>query len=171
MNFDDIANIEILQLPFEVENVGVITDPHDVIESQFCGRFGLALRLVKGGNGFYDYTLENVKNPDIIELMKKTEYASDDDGTVLAKGDSPMQVEVTMKDGTVITENVPYAKGTKQVPMSKEELIAKFKGLVSRSMPESKADQIVAAVMNIEKLETIAPLTNLLVAEMNIDMP
>ena len=64
-----IESVTILQLPREVGNVGQIVHPEDVIQAQFCGRFACAMRLVKGGNGYYDYTMDNIADPAITALI------------------------------------------------------------------------------------------------------
>ncbi len=164
INIDDIASITITQLEREVGNVGQIIHPEDVIQSQFCGRFACALRLVKGGNGYYDYTLENINDPLIVSLIDKIDYASDHDKSILSQGDGPACVTIKLNDGTELSETVPYAKGTIQNPLSDDELIGKFKDLTSRALTESKADQLINTVMTLENESSITRLTSLLTA-------
>lgn len=162
---NDIAEIRILQLAREAGNVGQITDPQDVIQAQFCGRFACALRLVKGSNGFYDYNIDNINDPLIKSLVAKASYAADENREILVDGDGPARVTVAMNDGSEIAETVYYAVGTKQNPIDREGLVQKFKGLVSKAMPESKADQIVEAVFGLDELNDLTPLTSILTAE------
>ena len=159
-----IESITILQLPRETGNVGQIIHPEDVIQSQFCGRFACALRLVKGGNGYYDYTMENINDPAIVALIDKIGYESDAERAVLAHGDGPARVTVRLADGTVMEETVPFAKGTTQNPLSDEELVAKFRDLTSRALAPAQADRVIEVVMGLEDEESVTRLTSLLVA-------
>ena len=159
-----IESITILQLPRETGNVGQIIHPEDVIQAQFCGRFACAMRLVKGGNGYYDYTMENIADPAIVALIDKIDYASDAERAVLVDGDGPARVTVRMADGTTTEETVFFAKGTKQNPLTDDELVGKFRDLTSRALAPAQADRIVDLVMNLESEESVTRLASLLVA-------
>lgn len=159
-----IESVTILQLPREVGNVGQIVHPEDVIQAQFCGRFACAMRLVKGGNGYYDYTMDNIADPAITALIDKIGYAADDERAVLADGDGPARVTVRMADGTAYEETVAFAKGTKQNPLTEDELVAKFRDLTSRALTPERADRVIEMVMNLEAEESITRLTSLLTA-------
>lgn len=164
VDVDAIESITILQLPRETGNVGQIVHPEDVIQSQFCGRFACAMRLVKGGNGYYDYTMENIADPVIAALIDKIAYESDDGRAVLDDGDGPARVTVRLADGTVREETVFFAKGTKQNPLSEAELVAKFRDLTSRALTPAQADRVIETVMALEREESITRLTSLLTA-------
>lgn len=159
-----IESVTILQLPREVGNVGQIVHPEDVIQAQFCGRFACAMRLVKGGNGYYDYTMENIADPAITALIDKIGYAADDERAVLDDGDGPARVTVRMADGATYEETVAFAKGTKQNPLTEDELVAKFRDLTSRALTPERADRVIEMVMNLEAEESITRLTSLLTA-------
>ena len=159
-----IESVTILQLPREVGNVGQIVHPEDVIQAQFCGRFACAMRLVKGGNGYYDYTMDNIADPAITALIDKIGYAADDGRAVLDDGDGPARVTVRMADGATYEETVAFAKGTKQNPLTEDELVAKFRDLTSRALTPERADRVIEMVMNLEAEESITRLTSLLTA-------
>lgn len=159
---DAIESITILQLPRETGNVGQIVHPEDVIQSQFCGRFACAMRLVKGGNGYYDYTMENIGDPAISALIDKIDYKSDAERAVLDDGDGPARVTVRLDDGTVMEETVYFAKGTKQNPLTDDELVAKFLDLTSRALTPAQAERVVTMVMALESEESVTRLTDLL---------
>ncbi len=145
-------------------NVGQIVHPEDVIQAQFCGRFACAMRLVKGGNGYYDYTMDNIADPAITALIDKIGYAADDGRAVLDDGDGPARVTVRMADGATYEETVAFAKGTKQNPLTEDELVAKFRDLTSRALTPERADRVIEMVMNLEAEESITRLTSLLTA-------
>ena len=46
--------------------------------------------------------------------------------------------------------------------MSCDDVIAKFKRLASAEVPEEIADSIIDAIMNIEEMDSLAPLVELL---------
>jgi 2-methylcitrate dehydratase PrpD len=160
----EIEDITISQGTREVGNVGNIIEPHDVVSAQFCGRFGVALRLLKGSNGMNDYTMENIRDPEILGLSKKINYAVEEKFDNLPPGSAPSRVSIRLKDGSFFEETVDYAKGTIQNPMTKIELEEKFKELTSRILPEKQVENIIQMVSNLEHVENIRELSSLLVA-------
>jgi 2-methylcitrate dehydratase PrpD len=158
---EDIAEVIIEQTPREAINLGNIIFPEDIISAQFSARFGLALRLIKGGNGFQDYNEKNIKDPQIIELIKKMKYIPDEKFKVDAVG--PAIVTIKLNNGTVYKERIDYAKGTIQNPMTRQELENKFIGLTSNILPAKKIEGIIQNVMELEDLDNINKLASLLV--------
>ena len=161
---EDIASALITQPPREFGDVGAITMPDDVVSSQFCGRFAFALRMVRGSNGYFDYTQANVDDPVIRDLVARTDYARDD-GERLTTTQGPAIVSVTLKDGRVLEEQVDFALGRKENPMSHEDVVAKFRGLVSQTVSPERAQAIIDAVMTIDAADSVSRLTELLVVE------
>ncbi len=159
----DIAAIRILQREREAMAVGHVVLPADVIEAQFCARFACALRLVKGANGFHEYTLESIQDPEIQRLIAATTYVQDDEG-VLAAGDGPARVTITLTDGQVLEEEVAFALGSKQKPMSQSDIEAKFEDLVSRSIRPDQAATIERIVGALDSQESLSALMHAVVA-------
>lgn len=159
---EDIVWAVVTQRPREYEDVGLITMPEDVISAQFCGRFAFALRMVRGGNDCRDYTLANVKDEEIRELCSRVEYKCDDVCKRLTSSEGSAIVRVSLRNGEEIEEQVDSPFGQKQNPMSCDDVIAKFKRLASAEVPEEIADSIIDAIMNIEEMDSLAPLVELL---------
>ena len=76
--------------------------------------------------------------------------------------EGPAIVRVILHDGRVIEEQVDYALGRKQNPMSYDDVVAKFKGLVSEAVSKEVADRIIEEVMQIDEMDSIKPLMSLL---------
>lgn len=164
ININEIEEIVISQGTREVVNVGNIIEPTDIISAQFCGRFGVAMRLVKGGNGVNDYTMENIKDPELLGLTKTIKYAVEKEYDNLPPGSAPSRVAIRLKDGSFFEETVEYAKGTIQNPMTKKELEDKFRELTSRIFPERQVEKIINTVSHLEDLENIHELSSVLIA-------
>jgi len=158
---EDIESMTVYQRAREAQNVGNVVNPTDVVSAQFSGRFGMAMRIVRGGNGFSDYTMANVNDAGIQDLAKKidwVEYPHED----LPVGTGPAKVTMKLKDGTTAEELVVYAKGTVQNPMTNEELITKFKDLSCQVLSGEKMEEIIQLVTSLEDVENIHQLTSLL---------
>lgn len=158
----DIVRAVITQRPRECGDVGSITMPEDVVSAQFCARFAFALRMVKGGNGYHDYTLANVNDEEIRDLCSRVDYECDEACERLTVPEGPAIVRVVLRNGDEAEEQVDYALGRKQNPMSSDDVVAKFKALVSEEVSDEVSCGIIDAVANIEKADSLVPLIELL---------
>jgi 2-methylcitrate dehydratase PrpD len=165
VNPDDIAEVFVRQKHREALAISAIVEPTDIVSAQFSGRFGLALRMIKGGNQFTDYSEANLKNPQILALVKKVKWIIDDELEKMPPESNVAKVTIKMKNGEVYEERVDYSKGTVQNPMTKAEIRDKFRGLASTVLPEARVNKIIKAVETLEDLDDVGKLSSLLVAK------
>jgi len=159
---DDIAEITVVQASREVNTVGNIIEPQDIVSAQFSGRFGVALRLIKGSNGFNDYSPQNLRDPAILALAKKVKYAVNEEFNKLPPGVAPSAVTIRLKDGTTYLKQVDYARGTVNNPMTGQELVGKFRSLAATVLPEKDVERIIQTIMGLDEMKNVNKLTSLL---------
>jgi len=162
---ESIDKILVRQKERDVRVVGSIVEPHDVVSAQFSGRFGIALRLVKGGNGFQDYSEENLSDSRIKDLLHRIDYDTDEGLKNANPSGAPASVQIRAKDGNVYERTVQFAKGTIQNPMTGDELKNKFKELAETVLSRKKVEEIVSTVGKLEKIDDLSTLTTLLVPD------
>lgn len=161
---EEIQEIVVGAPNLTLQMVGAIVEPEDITGMQFSGAFGVALRLVKGGNWFKDYTEENLRDPQIRSMAKRVRFVFDEEMEKITKGHCPAKVTIQLKNGATYQERVEYAKGTVPNPMTSKELRDKFTELASVVMSHRQADHIVQTVKELESLNDIEKLASLLVA-------
>lgn len=71
-------------------------------------------------------------------------------------------VDVTLADGTRLTETVKAVRGTAENPMPREEVIAKSRDLMTPILGAERCDKLIQATMNLEKLKSVRELRPLL---------
>jgi 2-methylcitrate dehydratase PrpD len=71
-------------------------------------------------------------------------------------------VEVTLNDGTRLTERVEAVRGTPENPMSREEVVAKCRDLTTPLLGSATTEKLIERVLNIEKVKNIRELRPLL---------
>jgi 2-methylcitrate dehydratase PrpD len=147
----------------DVRAVGNIIEPQDMISAQFSGRFGLALRLIKGSNDYADYNEKNLKDPDLLAMAKRIKYVVNEEMSKAPVGSAPSSVTVKLKNGNIFAKRVDFAKGTIQNPMTKKEIEDKFRGLASMVLPFSRVDKIKGMIDNLEELGNIQTIMRLIV--------
>lgn len=159
---EEIEKIRVGQNTRDVRAIGNIIVPQDIISAQFSGRFGVALRLIQGGNSFHDYSEENLRNPRILGLAQRTEYYVDENFEKSSSGNAPACVEIYLKDENIYERTVQYAKGTIQNPMTKEELKDKFRELTKAVLTREHTKNIIDIVYELEELDNLHELSALL---------
>jgi 2-methylcitrate dehydratase PrpD len=144
---------------------GSIVEPSDITSAQFSGRFGVALRLIKGGNTFKEYSEENLKDRDVLELARKTTMILDEKMETLPNSNNPARVVIRLKKGALYEKTVPAARGSILNPMTEEEVHQKFSDYSCVAFPESRAKAIIDTISGLDLLDNISQLTQLLVVE------
>jgi len=71
-------------------------------------------------------------------------------------------VEVTLTDGTRLTETVKAVRGTAENPMTREEVVAKARDLMTPVLGAERCGKLIQAALNIESLKAVRELRPLL---------
>ena len=73
-------------------------------------------------------------------------------------------VDVTLTDGTKLTERVGAVRGTAENPMTREEVVAKCRDLVAPVLGAAGAGKLIERVLQLEKNKDVGELRPLLQA-------
>ena len=71
-------------------------------------------------------------------------------------------VEVTTGDGRTVTERVDDVRGTAENPMTRDEVIAKARDLITPVLGPQTFDKLVARVFDLERLRSVRELRPLI---------
>ena len=150
-------SIKVLTIPEETK-----ADPKTVVDAQFSLPFAIACGMVKGHETIADFTNETIRDPEVLALAKKVTWELDPEAEKVYPKYYPCTVEVTMKDGSLVTAHVDYPKGDPENPVSWEEAVEKFRFMSGHHIGTVEQDRIIELVANLEKLEQIDELMALL---------
>lgn len=165
---ESIRRIQVVQNRREADVVGMGPEPTDVTSAQFNAAFGIALRLVRGGNGFTDYVGCRVDDDRLLAVARKVEYRpAPDDAPLL--GDGPCEVTVELHTGEVVTAAVAHATGTAANPLGDDAVIEKFHDLADGYLGRARASDLVDMVTHLESVDDMDTLARLLVVPDQID--
>ena len=70
--------------------------------------------------------------------------------------------EITLNDGTKLSERVTAVRGTAQNPMTRQEVVAKARDLITPVLGAATCSGLIERVLAIEKLKDIRELRPLL---------
>jgi 2-methylcitrate dehydratase PrpD len=115
--------------PTVCEPVDVKVRPRTSYDAKFSLPWSVAALLVDGDVTVATYDLDSVLRPGVGDVSARVEtVVADLAGTGTQAADAPGKVEVTLRDGTVLTGTVDASSGTSANPLSDDQLLAKFLG-------------------------------------------
>lgn len=133
--------------------------PKTWLEAKFSLPFNAAAILVRGRAGLAEFTDAVVQDPEIQAMIDKIDYRAFD---TIKEGytNTTTLIEIDLTDGSTVSGQVDYPKGSPQDPMSYEEVTEKFEECAEfAKWPQEKAAQIVALVRDFEAMDDVRALT------------
>lgn len=146
-----------LCVPPEVKRV-----PRNIIDAQFSVPWTIAVILVKGKVGTADFTEEAIKNEDILRISRKV--TGQLDHKLDRKGVGPGKLIIKMQDGREYSEEVEFARGSVEKPMTFKDLAVKFNECSAsflRTISAEQADKMVKLIGQLEQLEDATEIIRL----------
>jgi 2-methylcitrate dehydratase PrpD len=105
--------------------------------------------------------VNRMKDPAVLRQRAKVQLIPDEELQRRAPA-REATVEVTLADGTKLEEYVKAVRGTAENPMTREEVIAKARDLMTPVVGASGAAKLIQTVFEIENLKHIRDLRPLL---------
>ena len=148
----EVEKVELTVAPLVLELTGKRT-PQVGLEGKFSVFHSCAVALLYGAAGEKEYSDAMVRDPKVIALRDKV------DATIDKKlRDDEVYVRITLKDGRKLEKYIEHAIGSREVPMTNEQLEAKFRGLVDDILGAQQSAELLALAWNIEGLKDAAEI-------------
>jgi 2-methylcitrate dehydratase PrpD len=148
------ADIERVDCPIAAFQVGIVCEPiteklrpqsdsHGRVSLQFT----LAEAIATGRIDRSSYSSAALHDPEIQALAARVFYAVDDSypGPEQFKG----EVFITLRDGRVLHDIDEFNRGSRENPMERADILAKFDDNASAMLPSAKRDTLADAVLTI----------------------
>jgi 2-methylcitrate dehydratase PrpD len=151
ISYQDIKKITVHTYQ-TVLNITDNPNPGTVYAAKFSSQFCAGLAAVKGSASLRDFSVESLRDPEIIKLIGKVEVLMDsyyEEGYPEKWG---AKVEVELEDGRVFSEATDYPKGDPEKMASKEELIQKFISMTADKLENPLED--VEAIFKLDQIST-----------------
>jgi 2-methylcitrate dehydratase PrpD len=133
-----------------------VVDNRDIPD--ICLQHMVAIMLIDKTASFAAaHDVARMKDPEVLRQRAKVELVKDESLSALL----PVRVaivEITLNDGTVLSERVEAVRGTPRNPMTKSEVIAKSRDLIEPIFGSSKTSRLIDTVFNIESVSNIQAL-------------
>ncbi|MGH9611980.1 MAG: MmgE/PrpD family protein, partial [Bryobacteraceae bacterium] len=98
-----------------------------------------------------------MKDPAVLRVRAKVQLVPSEE---LEKMEPERQaiVEITLNDGTVLSDHVKAVRGTTENPMTTEEVVQKCRDLVEPVLGKANCSTLVDKILNIEKVKDMREL-------------
>jgi 2-methylcitrate dehydratase PrpD len=146
--------------------VRVATDEATIVDNReipdICLQHMVAVMLVDKTASFKSaHDIARMKDPAILRQRAKVQLIKDA-GLERLMPRREAVVEITLADGKVLSERVGNVRGTAENPMTRDEIIAKARDLVTPVLGASKCQSLIDQVFNIESVRNVTQLRPLL---------
>jgi 2-methylcitrate dehydratase PrpD len=159
--------------PEEVEAVDVDVSEHTYsrivfkipqtgLQGKFSMSYILSRALIEGKVGLDAFTDTAVRDPRILGVAERINMRLDPALKPSEEGGRPCRVLIRLKNGTSFSRQIDFPKGSAEVPLSPEELRAKFAECARRAIDEKSIERALEYVERLETLKDIRPLCQLL---------
>lgn len=163
--FDTIDRI-VVRLPgFALRTPSANRDrryPAGIESAQHSFYFCAAVALRDGACGDAQFQSQVLEDPALRGLLGKVELREDAELDTRWPQAAGGGIELHLRDGAVVQRMCPYPPGHPQLPMSDEELAAKFLGYAEPVLGLKRAHALRDAVLRLEEYQDLREFTPLL---------
>ena len=154
----DVSAIEIRMGDVNWLTVG---EPYDasrdsIVHAQFNAAYSFARALTDGTVDLKTYQKPAISDARIVALTRITRVISDPaiDPTAI----EPARVRIVLSDGRVLEASSETIKGSPEEPMTRQELLEKFRACLAfgPGATRAQADRLAETVMNLERCDDAA---------------
>ena len=147
-------------------SVRVATSDASVVNNReipdICLQHMMAVMLLDKNVSFKSaHDLKRMQDPAVLGQRAKIQLVPDAELQSKLPSREAM-VEVTLVDGTKISDRVPAVRGTAENPMTREEVIAKARDLIAPVLGAAKTSKLIQTVFEMENLMYVRELRPLL---------
>ena len=109
-----------------------------------------------------EYTQKNIMSPEIKQMMEKIHCVEDPELEIDYPKKWPASVTLSTKSGQQYHTKIEFPKGDPENPLTWDELIHKFKSLITPVFSDKRGTEIISYVRGIELAKDLKDLSSLL---------
>ena len=147
-----VEDIDSIVAAIGKDQIGIVCEPEankrrpqNPYDARFSLHFALATALVRGRFTMDEIDTAVMADRRVEELSDRTRYVIDPDSTFPRHYGG--KLEIHMKDGRVLRHAEPINRGSRENPLSSDDIIAKFHTTASRALPRERVELAVARTL------------------------
>ena len=141
--------------------------PASLAAAKFSLPFAVALSLRDGNVTLNSYKEEALSDPGLLRLMDTVTFEMQPEDTVIPEGSIPddfIKVDIETNSGVFTARNV-ISSGSPKKPLSRQQLLDKFRDCMSFGARKSDAEAIISAVDRLDKGGSVKDLFSAITKE------
>jgi len=155
----DVERVDVFTYALSASLLNRYTDRESsMIAAQFSIPYVAAAAIVDRALGTEQFLDRRIHDPVILELARKVHVAADAAIEARYPEVTPTRVEIRLRNGQVLRNQVDMPKGDPRMPISERELFAKFDHLAGMAYEPQLVVRIKDFVMNLERHDDLEPL-------------
>lgn len=119
----------------------------------------VAVSLVDGAYNLDQLDSRRWEDPDVKAMLEKVTCIHDLAMDTGFPSNRPTRITVTMRDGAVVTKEVPFPKGDPRNPMTDEDIAGKFRELSKAVLSSSQQQQVIDVALGFRERSLSALFT------------
>ncbi len=141
----DSVNRQIVGAPFDP------AAPNPVVHAQFNACYGFARALADGRVDIRSFTPEKIQARDATFAQRLRVSDADD---IASTAIAPARIRLDLVDGTMITKSTEVMKGSPEAPMTRDEMLAKFRDCLAWGLdaPAGASQRLAELILNTDAL-------------------
>ena len=162
---EDVATASLAVAPPTVRTIGEPPEakraPETGYAAQFSGPYAVAAALCGGGGlglGLDDFSDTLVREPRRRELMRRIEVVGDPDLMEIYPYQLPAVLTVETRSGSRLVEERPVNRGGPQLPLSADDLAAKFADNTAGLLAPARRDELTERTASLATAGDVAGL-------------
>lgn len=161
IRFDDVARLEVDVHP-DLLCIVRFHKPTQGFRGKFSIDYVLAAMLLDGRVDMASFTDEYCNAPRMRAALEKVRVNAHAEWPNDAVSRRKSPVTITLNDGRAFTRTVDKVRGSPGNPMTRDELVDKYRGCASRVLYGERLERSIAALENLDKLPAAKDLIDAL---------
>ncbi len=150
---DRIAAIELrvpsAAVPILLEPLAQKQRPQNSYAARFSMPYAVAVILTRGRAGIDEFSEEAIRDETALQLCARTSYVVDD--TMPFPQTFPGWLRLKLVDGRQLEARMDASRGSREIPMTEDELREKFTANAVRALPASQVDTLWEAGQALDR--------------------
>lgn len=162
---DNVERVKVRVPPYTYKLVGhpfeMGTTPR--VNAQFSIRYCVANALLRRSSKLAHFEEEAIRDPKVLELARRVDVVVDP--AMEARGHTPVDMTVFMKDGRELFRQLDIAPGFPGNPLTEEEQEVRFQDCIAygeKPLPKENVEKIMESVAHIDQLSDVRVMIPLL---------
>lgn len=158
---DSVDHIDVA-VPADTAEPLVYRVPKTSLEGKFSMPYLIARALIDGNVSLDTFSDEAVRNEVARQLLQRVDMTVDARLQAGLDGSRPASVSIRLKNGQTLAATEKFPKGSPQLPMTSEELVAKFRACARGVISDASCSRALGYLGTLETMRSIRPLVALL---------